>query len=93
MKKTQNPQAFPNNGGNSLKDPYKKYEYGGMTLLDYFAGQALIPLLSDDSKNSLIEEARSRGCESPNEIGQILAEACYDIAEDFLKEKEKRNEL
>ena len=95
MKKEYNPQYYPTKNMlfNTRTNNVELVEYGGIDLLDYFAGQALIPLLSKDSKDGLIEEAQSRGCKSPDEIGQILAESCYNIAEDMLEERKKRNEL
>lgn len=52
------------------------YTHGGMTLRDYFAGQALAGLLSDIECNPTSEEA---------------AKIAYDFAEAMILEKDKRN--
>lgn len=62
-----NPPAFPNKG-------YNSEIYNGMTLLDYFAGQALI--------------AFGENLHDVND--ENAAKQCYNIAEAMLKEREKR---
>jgi hypothetical protein len=39
--------AFPVHGGNADDDPRNRILSGGMTLRDWFAGQALVGLLAD----------------------------------------------
>lgn len=71
MTDASNPRAFP--GG---KDPWDGKPYPGMTLLDWFAGQALNGSLSlpniDDTNHS------------------ALATFCYDMADAMLAERERR---
>ena len=69
MKKHNNEAAFPNEG---LDDN----EYNGMTLRDYFAGQALPGILR-----------LARGPDS----NELMAEAAYTIADAMLKERGKNN--
>lgn len=65
----KNLPAFPNN---STRTNVINQE--GMTLLDYFAGQALIGYATD-----------AIGLSS-----ERMAELCYDMAEAMLKEREER---
>ena len=84
----KNPQAFPrvdglidrHQGGRT----YDVISTDGMTLLDYFAGQALKNVIElirlYDSKNITRFKAED------------VAKYSYDCAEAMLKEREKRNE-
>ena len=67
----KNPQAFPNLGDGK--------EWDGMTLLDYFAGQALI---GESAPNS------DEGAWEPEQF-PVLAERVYNIAKAMLIEREK----
>jgi hypothetical protein len=53
----------------------------GMTLLDYFAGQALAGLLAFSPKGSRADDQYERG---------VAAEEAYDYAEAMVREREKR---
>jgi len=60
----------------------------GMTLRDYFAGQALIGILS----NSIIEKMRQEeldGYFSDDAQIKAIAETCGDYADAMIKEREK----
>jgi len=65
------PQAFPTHNNMECFD--------GMTLLDYFAGQALASMLD-------IPQNINQG------TGSLVASLSYDIAEAMLEEREKRLE-
>jgi len=68
MTKKDGGPAFPN-----------EYDYiPGMTLRDWFAGQALAGLWTDDSA-----VAMSRSC------SVVMAEDCYQMADAMLAEREK----
>lgn len=54
------------------------HSYGGMTLRDYFAGQALAGLNMDGLYGSFRPDA--------------IAKDCYDIADAMIAESEKPNE-
>jgi hypothetical protein len=59
--------------------PNSKTEYKGMTLLDWFAGQALVGMMANPNcvgKNGLFNESNFR--------------TCYDAAATMLAEKAKR---
>ena len=69
--KLNNPRAFPKPADPC---PAQGHRQGGMTLLDYFAGQALAS--EPDPDGSWQNDAR--------------AHWCYDMAEEMLKERERR---
>jgi len=80
-----NPQAFPQELGASS---YK--ECRGMTLLDYFAGQALIGLLvhQDYISKGCVEavaEDLAKNKKYTFTHGKITARAAYHYAEEMLK--------
>lgn len=66
-----NPQAFPVPGNFAEPD---KDEDRGMSLRDYFAGQALAGIISSQLKD--------------NVTAQMIAIACYDQADAMLKARE-----
>ena len=79
----KNPQAFPlqtkiASGLGGVLDEEGSLEMG-MTLLDYFAGQALA---GEDWQSNLILDEKYG----------VIAYRCYSIAEAMLKEREKRSE-
>ena len=81
MSKPKNPQAFP------IHARMEDLEEPGMTLLDYFAGQAIVNIASAELLVSLEQiGARAGGA------GDIVAVFAYDIAEAMLKEREKHDE-
>lgn len=75
-KKPQNPPAFPHLAEAHTGDPY--YAEGGMTLRDYFAGQAIIGIYSHADS---ISEFRKNGVNA--------AQAAYSIADSMLTERSK----
>lgn len=77
----ENPPAFPRDGvySNGHNDWYDWPEYG-MDLLDYFAGKAMKAVSVDDHATTWDEE----------ENDDAFAKRCYDIAEAFLRERERR---
>jgi hypothetical protein len=70
-KKPENPKAFA-----AAKEYFVQH---GMTLLDYFAAQA-IPTLIDNFTNN--------GHSTAN-CGELVAKRAYTIANEMLKEREK----
>ena len=85
----KNPQAFPSEERVTTEKkankeiPFKHFEtvdikHQGMTLLDYFAGQALKNFTVEYSNNSFTIEMKNN------------AQHCYNIAEAMLEEREKR---
>ena len=64
--------AFPTNIGE------------GMTLRDYFAGQALVGMLSNFNMVEAIVELNT----SEGDIGKITAKAVYDVADSMLERRE-----
>ena len=78
MGKAENPPAFPGETQwESQNPPHRHREpYQGMSLRDYFAGQALAGSLADPEVDD--------GCE-------IIVKFCYAIADEMLVEREKWN--
>ncbi len=62
---------------------------GGMTLLDYFAGQALIGYASNQKALEEITELSKKG---KGKIVDIIARHSYRFAEAMLKERERLND-
>lgn len=84
----KNPQAFPSEEilstserGLELNDLYL-----GMTLLDYFAGQALTSLTT----HNMIISMKEAGDKLEMETDEVIARFAYNLAEAMLKEREKR---
>jgi hypothetical protein len=72
---TDNPSAFPSEGeghGNP------RYHSPGMTLRDWFAGQAVAGRMANPSGSPAMEHADALG------IAEIVAEECYLIADAML---------
>ena len=69
MSESSRGQAFPDNGRD------------GMSLFDYFAGQALMGLATSMNLNGLAKQGAK----------EAIAKQCYDIAEVMVKEKATRN--
>jgi len=59
----------------------------GMTLLDYFAGQAMAPMITLMQKGLLKDESMPDAT-----MGQIVASQAYGVAFDMLKERERIND-
>jgi len=70
-KKPENPKAFA-----AAKEYFVQH---GMTLLDYFAAQAM---------PTMIDTLTSQGHSSAN-CGELVAKRAYTIANEMLKEREK----
>lgn len=60
----------------------------GMTLLDYFAGQAMSQLAATPAMAALLKEASGSGCEFPN----LFAMKCYTLAAAMIAEKRRREQ-
>ena len=56
-----------------------------MTLRDYFAGQALIAILSGDYTTTICAVSKERGLSA----NQTTAKVAYEFADAMLKEREK----
>ncbi len=81
------PQAFPSNHHyNDRKEPTRNE---GMSLLDYFAGQALGGYTSD---NDVFASCKVIADKKGIEVKKFIAVSCYNFAEAMLKEREKHNE-
>ena len=77
-----NPQAFPT----TYKVNNDVHVVEGMTLLDWFAGQALIGVLSNgDALETIINEARRKGMGSSDAIST----GSYELAQAMLEERLK----
>lgn len=74
MSKPENPQAFPVESDIT--------QHPGMTLRDYFAGQALVVYIGRNSNYTLA------GHQSPAWPEEI-AKACYEMADAMLAERSK----
>jgi hypothetical protein len=70
--------AFPRIG-EGLGNPY--YDVPGMSLRDYFAGQALITAMCSDNSRT---EREAREC------ARQMARRCYEIADAMLKAREAK---
>ena len=74
--------AFPRTGA-----PYVQ-AYEGMSLRDWFAGQALAGIGASDLEHSCIWQRFSDEAPSPNGISEL----CYMMADAMLKEKDTTRE-
>jgi len=82
--KPENPSAFPGEINNDWETAQgMKKQYKGMTLLEYYAGEA-INLFEVDEDN--VNQIQKGGI--PNH--SLVAKFCYDLAEAMLREREKR---
>ena len=59
----------------------------GMSLRDYFAGQAMAPMITLMQKGLLKDESMPDAT-----MGQIVASQAYGVAFDMLKERERSND-
>lgn len=73
MDKPNNPPAFP----------VKSMLESGMTLLDYFAGQAMQGFIMNEGLKGLIDEISVEG------FSEKIAAGAYKVAQAMLKEREK----
>jgi len=78
MDKIENPPAFPRTG-EGMFDP--KYDEAGMTLRDWFAGQAL-------ANAAEMSYAEYYGKGGNRDVRRMIAEHCYDIADAMLAARE-----
>lgn len=61
-------------------------DYSGMSLRDYFAGQSLVGLLSNEALlKQLFGQGRLRGVDTDDAVAQF----CYQQSDAMLKEREK----
>ena len=64
--------------------------YEGMTLRDYFAGQALISYSSKSNRESMKNLAMEKDIPfTADMIDETIAKACYLMADAMLKERDK----
>jgi len=80
--KPENPSAFPQvdqDTDGEWRGPV--HSHGGMTLRDYFAGQALASILSDAMRAASSQGAQPR----PRVFGRETSQACYAIADSMLE--------
>lgn len=85
--KPGNPQAFPSDtpsGGDVLAR-----HNSGMTLRDYFAGQALAGIMANPHRWADIEKRYLKGDLSYDEASKVNATKAYSIADAMLKDREK----
>lgn len=59
--------------------------YKGMTLRDYFAGQALIAYLSAENARAIVVLAKEQG----HTVAEVISATCYQMADAMLKERSK----
>lgn len=78
-KKTGGP-AFPHPAGDNLHEKYWYSEDDGMTLRDYFAGQALAGLLAHHGSHKLSAHGTDGTC---------AATVAFEMADAMLAEKDK----
>ena len=81
----KNIRAFPNLGDNSNDSEI----YDGMTLLDYFAGQALTGYVANFESMNQINALSKKG---EGRIVDITSKHCYSFAKAMLKEREKHHD-
>jgi hypothetical protein len=81
----ENPPAFPEH--ENVNDPRADgfVATHGMTLRDYFAGQALVGLLAQVEPEFLAATEWST-----KKLGQVVSAGAYDIADGMLKERQTR---
>jgi hypothetical protein len=81
-----------NDGGMAFPTVFPAEHYGtgyrGMTLRDYFAGQALCGLLSGDEYRLLKQEADKRGLKRSTVLGPFS----YNIADAMLAAREHKED-
>lgn len=86
----KNPKAFPTKNMlfNTRTNNVEVVEHGGMTLLDYFAGQALQGYAANHKS---IEEIMKLSIAGKGKIVDIVAKHSYALAKAMLKEREEQN--
>lgn len=91
MKKEYNPAIYPKKNMlfNTRTNNVKLVEYGGMELIDYFAGQALIGYTSNQTA---IEDINNMSAKGKGRIVDITAAHCYSYAKAMLKERQNHND-
>ena len=76
-----NPQAFPSDENETY------YKESGMTLLDYFAGQALPSMVAGEGA-TMVAKRDSRYNEK--NFKEVVSANAYEFAEAMLAERKKR---
>ena len=84
MKVTDGGSAFPRSA--SKEGPFDIQASRGMTLRDWFAGQALALINSDDFKQPL---GQAVGASSEEASKNRIAKRAYEIADAMIKAREK----
>lgn len=90
MDRNADEPAFPRAfgcGGPSSEEFYAADEQEGMSLRDWFAGQALVGMLANQSVNEALNRATIAHGENDATAG--LAAAAYRIARAMLEERQK----
>ena len=90
MDKIDNPQAFPSTNG-TPSDQWG-FDREGMTLRDYFAGQALISYIAsvENITTKTLEKSTSKEIvEKLESLSEYIPKQCYRIADVMLKERNK----
>ena len=72
-------------------DPNIAHEHNGMTLLDYFAGQALPALIGQLANTEQADERMRSERLGDGEFDRLCAICAYDYAEAMIQERNKRN--
>ena len=81
MSGVPNPPAFPSHSGDpEMTDPRNRVSCGGMTLRDYFAGQALAGLCSN---MDFIQNA-GRNAGAGEDVNSIISHSAYEFADAML---------
>lgn len=79
---SDNPQAFPSNGE-------RGYLHEGMTLRDWFAGQALAGIMANPVRWEQIAADYKSGKKTYEQCSQANATKAFSIADALLAERER----
>lgn len=78
--------AFPHT---DLNQPLKSPAITGMTMLDWFAGQALVGWLAGPCQGDVLDDYDAN-TEEFAQHQKLVAETCYGYAESMVAEKRRR---
>jgi len=90
MSKPAFPRPISGESHNHIQEDCREvaYQQEGMTLLEWYAGQALIGVISNNTFYlSAIETAQERGIK----YTEWISRGCFEFAKAMLKEAEKRS--